>query len=116
MLDRDVRLARPLPKEAADIPTARIVRVERERAVNQRHHRVNILAEVGKRVGGSDQNEGVVASYFQCPPCIIDTLQAVQLRIFAATVTKQPLAAQGGASERRPIMRGARGRPLPQAA
>src|SRR5215471_3764671 len=45
MLDRDVRLARPDPEAAADVPAARIVRVERQGAVDQRNHRADVLAE-----------------------------------------------------------------------
>jgi hypothetical protein len=38
MLDRDLGLACPCPQNAADMSAPRIVRVERQRAVDPRHH------------------------------------------------------------------------------
>jgi len=49
MLDRDVGLARPLPEDAAQVPAAGIVRVERQRTVDQRHHSADVLAEIRQR-------------------------------------------------------------------
>src|SRR5580700_5463789 len=45
MLDRDVGIARPHSEGAADVPTAREARVERECAVDQRHHGADVLTE-----------------------------------------------------------------------
>ena len=49
MPDRDVRLSRPHSENGADVPAAREIRVEREGTVNQRHHRADVLAEIGQR-------------------------------------------------------------------
>src|SRR3954447_3486558 len=58
MLDRDVGLTGHQPEDAADVPAAGVVRVERQGAVNQRHHGADVLAEMGQRVGGSHQEPG----------------------------------------------------------
>src|SRR5215469_18311360 len=50
MFDCNVGLTRPQPEETADVPAARIVRVERQRPINQRHHRTKVLAKIGTRV------------------------------------------------------------------
>src|SRR5215469_18202239 len=49
VFDPDIGLPRPRPENAADVPAPREIRVERERTVNQRHHRADILAEIGQR-------------------------------------------------------------------
>src|SRR5438067_10190534 len=72
MFDRDLGFPGAHSEDAADVPAARIVRVKRERAVNQRHRRANILAEVGERVGGICQNGRVVAGHFQRSPSVIE--------------------------------------------
>jgi hypothetical protein len=40
---------RPFPENAAYVPAPREIRVDREGTVNQRHHRTDILAEIGQR-------------------------------------------------------------------
>src|SRR5262249_48296309 len=50
-LNRKVGLARPKPKDAADVPAAREIRVERQCTVHERDHRVDILAESGESDG-----------------------------------------------------------------
>src|SRR5262249_18626588 len=49
MLDRNVGFARPLPEDAAEVPAAGVVRVERQGTVDQRHHSVDVLAEIRQR-------------------------------------------------------------------
>jgi hypothetical protein len=71
MLDRNVRLARPNPEEAADVPTAGVVRIQRRRMVNQCYLGSDILAEIGQREGGIGQDGRVVAGHFQGSPCEI---------------------------------------------
>ncbi|HEY2541220.1 MAG TPA: hypothetical protein VGI28_17250 [Stellaceae bacterium] len=68
MLDRNVLLARVTPQDAAHEPAAREVRVKRQRAVTQRDHRADVLAEPGQRTGGIHQDARVVAGHFQGPP------------------------------------------------
>ena len=50
------------------MPAAREVRVERQRAIDQRHHGADVLAEIGQREGGIRQDARVVAGHFQGPP------------------------------------------------
>src|SRR5262249_24564136 len=52
MLDRDVGLARQVPEYTAYVPTARVVRVNRQGTVDQRHHGADVHAEIGQRFGG----------------------------------------------------------------
>src|SRR5438034_1459080 len=49
MLDRDVGLARPVPERSADGPATSIAWVERQGTVDQRHHGVDVLAEIAQR-------------------------------------------------------------------
>ena len=74
MLDRDVGLARPNPEHAADVPAARKIRVEHERAVHQRYHGADIFAEIGQRLRGIRQDARIVAGHFQRAPCEIGAL------------------------------------------
>ena len=112
MLDRDIWLARPQPEDAADVPAARVVRVEREGTINQRHHRADVLAKIGQRFGGIRQDPRIVAGHFQGSPREIGALQTIRLPIFAPTVKKQPKTAERGPGECRPVMRIARDRLL----
>jgi len=112
MFDRDVRPARPEPQVAADVPAAREVRVERQATINQRHHRTDVFAEIGERVGGIHQDVGIVAGYLQGPSRKIDALQTVSLRIFAPAVRNKPKTAECGPSECGPVPRIARDRLL----
>ena len=112
MLDRDVVLARPESEDAADVPSARETRVERQCAIDQRHHRADILTEIGQRQGGIRQDARVVAGHFQGSPGEIGALQAVSRRIFAPIVKKQPITAERGPGEGGPVTRIARDRLL----
>jgi hypothetical protein len=108
MLNPDIQLARVNPEDATDMPTARVVWVERQGTVDQRHHIADVLAEMVKREGGSGQDTRIVAGHFQRSPGEIGTLPNVRLPIFAPIVEKQPLTAMRSQSERRPIARIAR--------
>src|SRR5437762_296694 len=103
MLDRDVGLARPIPKSATYGPAAGVARVERERAVNQRHHGADVLAESSQRKGDIRQDDRVVAGHLQGSPGEIGALHAVRRRIFAPTVRKQPNTAVRGPGECGPV-------------
>ena len=52
MLDRDVGLARKRLRMPLMMPAAREIRVERQRTIDQRYHRADVLAEIGQREGG----------------------------------------------------------------
>src|SRR5215472_9780301 len=114
MLDRNVGPARPIPEGAADVPAACVIRIERQGTVNQLDHYVDILAEIGKRMGCIREDARIVARHFQGLPCELGALQAVRLPIFAAIVTKQPKTALRGPGERGPVTRVARNRLLQQ--
>ena len=73
VLQGGVGLARPQPEDAADVPTARVVRVVRQGTVDQRQHRANILTQRGERQGGMRQDARVLAGYFQGSPGKINT-------------------------------------------
>src|SRR5215472_16442629 len=96
MLDRSVGLTRPIPEGAADVPAACKIRVERESAVNQRRHGVDILAEIGKRMGCIGQDARIIAGHFEGLPGELAALRTVRLSIFTAIVTKQPKTALRG--------------------
>src|SRR5207248_5320551 len=88
VLDGDVGLTRPPSEDAADNPTARVVRVDGQRTVNQRHHGADVLAEIGQRLSGMRQDAGVVAGHFQGSPCEINALENVCFPVFATIVNK----------------------------
>src|SRR5215831_19652273 len=102
MLDRDVGLTCHQPDGAANVPATRVVRVERQRAVYKRR-RADILAEERQRERGIRQDARVVAGHFQGSPGEISAFQTVRRRIFATTVNKQPMTADRGPSECRPV-------------
>ena len=82
MLDRDIELARPNPKSGTDVPAARKARVERKRAIYQRHHRTEILADICQRISGIRQDGRVVPSYCQSPSGEIGSFAFACFRIF----------------------------------
>src|SRR5205814_1823796 len=86
VLDCRFGLARQQTEKAFDEPAARVVRVECQCAVNQRHHGADVLAERGQRIGGICQDPWVVAGLLQGSPGEIGALQTVRRRIFAPTV------------------------------
>src|SRR5215471_7384150 len=104
-LNRKVGLARPKPKDAADVPAAREIRVERQCTVHELDHRVDILAEPGQSNGGIRQDSRIVTCYLEGSPGEISTLTTVRRRIFAPIVVYQPLAAGRGPGECRPVTR-----------
>src|SRR5271167_3283604 len=71
MLDCNVRLACISPEDTADVPAIGVVRVERQRTVDQRHHGADVLSKKSEREGGMRQDARVVAGHFQGPPCEI---------------------------------------------
>src|SRR2546430_2547884 len=62
MLDRDVGLARPIPKSAAYGPAARKARIECQGTINQRHHGADVLTESGQRKGDIREDARVVSA------------------------------------------------------
>src|SRR5215470_14134504 len=103
--DRNVGLARLHSEDAADVPGARKIRVEREGAVDQCHHGADVLTKIGQRLGSIRQDARVVTRHFEGSPGEINALQTVRLRIAAATVKKEPKTAIRGPGERGPVTR-----------
>src|SRR5215469_2210420 len=64
MLDREVGLAGEKPENAADVPPAGKIRVERQGMIDQSNHCVDILAEIGQGEGGIDNDVRVVTGDF----------------------------------------------------
>jgi cytochrome c len=61
------------------VPAAREVRVERQGTVDERHHRADVLAEIGQGEGGVRQHAGIVAGPFQGAPGKISALAAMAM-------------------------------------
>src|SRR6516165_4702150 len=78
MRDRHVRLPRRHSEDAANMPAAREIRVERERTVGQCHHGADVLAKIGERLGSIRQDARVVARDFEGSPGEINTLHAMR--------------------------------------
>ena len=86
VLDREIWLPGPQPEQAADVPTAREARVERQGTIDQRHRGTDVLAEIPEDERGIGEDAGVVTGHLQRPPREIDRFAAVRLRVFAPTV------------------------------
>src|SRR5215469_9193077 len=61
MRDRHVRLPRRHSEDAANMPAAREIRVEGEGTISQCHHGADVLAKIGKGLGGIREDARVVA-------------------------------------------------------
>src|SRR5947209_3972935 len=105
MLDRDVGLARPQPDDAAEEPAACETRVQLQGPIDQRRRGADVLAEIGEHMGGIREDARIVAGHLQGPPGKIDALAAVRLGILARAIETEPLAADRGPGECRPIAR-----------
>jgi len=86
MTDRDIGLARPQSNGAANVPTAREIRVQRERTINQRHHGADVLTEIGQRLRGIRESYRIVPGHLGGSSGEIGTFQTVCHRIVTATV------------------------------
>ena len=86
MSDRDIGLPRPQSNVAADVPTAREIRVQSERTINQRRHGADILAEIGQRLRGIRESDRIVPGHLEGSSGEIGTLQTVRRGIITATV------------------------------
>src|SRR3954471_22975681 len=87
------------------MPAASGVRVERQGTVNQRHHRANVLSEIGQREGGIREDARIVAGFLKGSSCELSAFQSICLPIFAPVVPKKPNTAVRRPSECRPVMR-----------
>ena len=97
---------------SAEEPAECEARVERERAIDQRRHRAEVLAEIGQYHGGDGEDARIVARLLQCPVGVIDAFQSVRIAVVAPPVTMQLERAQRGPGQREPVVRVAGDRPL----
>jgi hypothetical protein len=67
MLDRQIRLPSPQPEKTADVPAARVAWIERESAINQRDHRIDVFAETGESQCCLNQYAGSVLRHPDSP-------------------------------------------------
>src|SRR3981081_1842260 len=86
MLDRKIGFTGPKAKDAARIPAAGKAWIECERAVDQGHHGIDILAEGREREGGIGEDARVVPGHLQRPPPAIGALTTARLQVFAPAV------------------------------
>ena len=93
MLDCDIGLTGKYPKKAAPIPTAGEAWVERERTVDQSHHRTDILAERRQYEGGVGEDARIVLPHLERLPSKIASLAAGCLRFFDPAVIDEHLVA-----------------------
>src|SRR5215469_2652080 len=105
MVHRDVKLARPMSKNAADVPPTGEAGVERQRAIDQHHHGADVLAEIRQRHGSIRKNTRIVASHLQGAAGEIGAFAAVRLWILAPAVHAEAHAADRGPTESRSVMR-----------
>src|SRR5215469_5714036 len=97
MLNCGVVPASPNPNIGAEGPPACEARVEKQRAVNQCHHRADVLAEVRQSKRSVCQAAWVIAGHFQCSPREIDALTANCPWILPQNI--QPMTTDCGPSE-----------------
>jgi hypothetical protein len=86
MSDRDIGLTRPQSNSAADVLTAREIRVQSVRTINQPYHGADILAEIGQRLRGIRESDRIVPGHLEGSSLKIGTLQTVRRRIITTTV------------------------------
>ena len=67
----------------------RVVRVEGESAIDERRHRIAVLAETGKGKGGVSQDARVASRHPQGTTRIVDCLLSVRVPIRSATVADE---------------------------
>src|SRR5713101_4623105 len=89
MPDREIGLAGKYSKKADHIPVAGEARVERQGAVDQPDHGVDILPELSQHTGGIDEDARVVLPHLQRLPSKIDGLAAGCLRLFGPAVSEE---------------------------
>ena len=68
VLDGKLGLAGPVPQTGANVPTAGEARMKGECAIDQGHHRADVLAEIRQRQRSVDENARIVARHLQRPP------------------------------------------------
>ena len=77
----------------------RVVRVERQSTLNQRHHDAEVLAEIGQHKAGIGKYGGIIPCHLQGPLCEVDAFAAVRLQILAETILVWPHVADRAPNE-----------------
>src|SRR5439155_25120224 len=93
-----------IPAGCADVPAARETRIKRQRPIDQRHHRADVLAEIGQRESGIRKDRRIVAGHLQGPSCEIDALPAVRVRISVLAIRNEQTT-EPGPAESGPVTR-----------
>ena len=86
MLYCQIGLASDQPHGTAGVPAACEARVQQQRAIGQRDHGADVLAEIGERKGGIGQDGGIVAGHLQGPATALHSLAPILFRIVGPTV------------------------------
>ena len=82
MFERDFELACINSQIPAEVPAARVTRIQRQSAVDQSYHGADVLAEEAQREGGICYDDRVVPGHFQRSPRKRGAFEAVTLAIF----------------------------------
>jgi hypothetical protein len=89
MLDREIVQTGPEPQNATQEPAAGEARGKREGTIDQRHHRTDILPEIGQNEGGVGQDARIVARHLERLPSKIYRF-AGSLRFFGPALSEEP--------------------------
>ena len=85
------------------MPATREDWIEGQRSVNQRHHRVDILAEISQGSGGIGENGWVIPANAKRPACEIQAAAACRRRVIRPAATKEILVAHCAQSKGGPV-------------
>src|SRR5215472_4922990 len=105
MLDREIMLPRPQPQHATQKPATRETRGKGEGAVDQRHHRIDPLAEIGEYEGGVGEDARIVPSHLERLPGEIDALASGILRRVSPALSDEPHVAHRRQGQSRTAVR-----------
>src|SRR6516162_1755580 len=96
MVDRQIWLAAPQPKHAAEKPAPRRARIEGEAAFDHRHHGCDVFAESRERERGSDESARIFSYYLLCPASEIEPFSPDRHLVLARAGIDKVYAAHRG--------------------
>ena len=85
VFDRKLGLVRPVPQTGANVPTAGEARIKGQCAIDQGHHRADVLAEERQRQGGVGEDARVVTGNLEDRRA-----KSAPLRLFASKSWLRP--------------------------
>src|SRR6516165_10616 len=103
MLDRQIGLTCPQPEPTANVPAQFEARVQGQRTVDQRHHRVDVFAEISEYGGGKGEDTGVASGHANSLLRQFDGFAAVRLAVFGPSVEIELAMAERRDRESRPV-------------